>query len=146
MILPSLLLLAQVICAVGLILIFGPVEGTALVVAVAIMLVSRVIGYPRPSRFLNPQPDALLSPKADPRLEASVGSILSPRERQVCALVLRGLVIKEAAFRLGISTNTARNHLARVYQKLGVTTRAELVHRFQRLGEDQPGLRPSDQE
>ena len=75
-----------------------------------------------------------------------MGAGLSPREREVCELVLRGLVIKEAAAHLGISTNTVRNHLARVYQKLGVTTRAELVHRLHHRSDPSVSLRPSNLE
>lgn len=75
-----------------------------------------------------------------------IGAGLSRREREVCELILKGLVIKEAAAHLGISTNTARNHLARVYQKLGVTTRAELVHRFHHRIEPSVGLGPGNLE
>lgn len=57
---------------------------------------------------------------------------LTNREGEVCGLLLEGLVLKEVAARLGISANTARNHLASVFKKAGVTNRMELVYRILR--------------
>ncbi len=55
---------------------------------------------------------------------------LSSRECEVCELVIQGLVLKEVGSRLGISANTARNHLASIFKKSGVTNRMELIHRI----------------
>ncbi len=54
---------------------------------------------------------------------------LSARERMVTRAVLDGATRTEVAALLGISTNTARNTLARVYKKLGVRNRVELARR-----------------
>lgn len=52
---------------------------------------------------------------------------LSPVQRQVAALVAEGLALPQIGERLGISTNTARTHLQRIYDKTGVHTQAALV-------------------
>lgn len=61
----------------------------------------------------------------------NVGPIaLSRREREVALLAAQGLANKEIAERLYISFRTCENHLARVYDKVGVRTRAELARAF----------------
>jgi DNA-binding NarL/FixJ family response regulator len=57
----------------------------------------------------------------------SDGTILSNREREILALLADGLVNKQIAARLGISTNTVKTHLELLFDKLGVATRAEAV-------------------
>jgi DNA-binding NarL/FixJ family response regulator len=59
--------------------------------------------------------------------EAIAGTVLSNREREILALLADGLVNKQIAARLGISTNTVKTHLELLFDKLGVTTRAEAV-------------------
>lgn len=57
---------------------------------------------------------------------------LTPREREVVALVAEGLLDKEIAQRLGISYTTVRTHLDRCFQKLGVSNRSRLVRLLRR--------------
>jgi FixJ family two-component response regulator len=52
---------------------------------------------------------------------------LSRREREVCGLIVRGLLNKQIAFELGASENTVKVHRARVMHKLGVDSVAALV-------------------
>jgi len=52
---------------------------------------------------------------------------LSPRERQIVALVVRGRSTKEIASGLFISEWTVQDHLKSVFAKSGVSTRQELV-------------------
>ena len=52
--------------------------------------------------------------------------VLTRREREIAMLAAQGLASKEIGERLFISRRTAENHLAKVYDKLGVRTRAEL--------------------
>ena len=59
--------------------------------------------------------------------ETIVNTVLSNREREILALLADGLVNKQIAARLGISTNTVKTHLELLFDKLGVTTRAEAV-------------------
>ena len=52
---------------------------------------------------------------------------LSKREEDVVRLVAEGLSNKEVSENLGLSEHTIRNYLFRVFDKLGVSTRVELV-------------------
>jgi pimeloyl-ACP methyl ester carboxylesterase/DNA-binding CsgD family transcriptional regulator len=52
---------------------------------------------------------------------------LSPREREVLALITEGLGNAAIGERLAISEKTVRNHLSRVFDKLGVWTRAQAI-------------------
>jgi len=61
-------------------------------------------------------------------------SPLTPRERQVLALVARGMTNREAAEQLGIGEESVKTYLERAYGKLGVSRRAEAVAEAQRLG------------
>ena len=59
---------------------------------------------------------------------------LTPREREVLALLAEGLSNKEIAERLAISDHTAKFHVNAVLAKLGVQRRTEAVVRAARLG------------
>lgn len=48
---------------------------------------------------------------------------LSPREREVLALVARGLPNKRIAFELSISEKTVKAHLTSIFERIGVTDR-----------------------
>ncbi|MCL6414370.1 helix-turn-helix transcriptional regulator [Aestuariirhabdus sp. Z084] len=52
---------------------------------------------------------------------------LTLRERQVVEAICRGQTFKATARQLGLSPSTVSNHLYRIYQKLGVTSRNELA-------------------
>jgi RNA polymerase sigma factor (sigma-70 family) len=52
---------------------------------------------------------------------------LTPREREVCALVARGLMNKQIASELGTSEKTVKVHRGRLMTKLQVDSVAELV-------------------
>ena len=52
---------------------------------------------------------------------------LSPREREVLALITEGLSNAEIAARLSISEKTVRNHVTNLFDKLGVWTRAQAM-------------------
>jgi DNA-binding NarL/FixJ family response regulator len=57
---------------------------------------------------------------------------LTNRERQIAALVGRGLANKEIARQLGLSGGTVKCHTHNIYQKFGVKTRAELIYTLSR--------------
>ncbi|HEV8623602.1 MAG TPA: AAA family ATPase [Acidimicrobiia bacterium] len=57
----------------------------------------------------------------------AVESQLTARELQVARLAAKGLSNRDIAARLFVSTRTVENHLHRVYSKLGISTRKELV-------------------
>jgi pimeloyl-ACP methyl ester carboxylesterase/DNA-binding CsgD family transcriptional regulator len=52
---------------------------------------------------------------------------LSPREREVLALVAEGFGNAQIAVRLSISEKTVRNHVSNIFDKLGVWTRAQAI-------------------
>ena len=56
-------------------------------------------------------------------------SRLSGAERRVLSLALTGLSVREIADRLVLSEPTVRGHLGRIYGKLGVTGRVDLLAR-----------------
>jgi DNA-binding CsgD family transcriptional regulator len=58
---------------------------------------------------------------------AARGRPLTARQKQVMALVVRGLNKTEMAKRLGLSPATIGMHLRQVYRKLGVHNRASAV-------------------
>jgi DNA-binding CsgD family transcriptional regulator len=57
-------------------------------------------------------------------------SYLTPRERDVVQLVLKGYPSKVAAQRLGISSQTEQVHRKNIYQKLGLSSHGELFSLF----------------
>ncbi|OGO51555.1 MAG: hypothetical protein A2148_01390 [Chloroflexi bacterium RBG_16_68_14] len=59
---------------------------------------------------------------------------LSPREREVLALIARGLTNRQIAEALGISEHTARNHVTSILDKLGLSRRTEAAVYAVRLG------------
>ena len=61
-------------------------------------------------------------------------STLTPRERQVFELVVRGRLNKQIAFDLGTTERTVKAHRLKVMEKLGVHSLAELVSAAERLG------------
>lgn len=66
---------------------------------------------------------------------------LSDRERQVLALVARGLNNTEIAETLGLSPLTAKTHVSRIMGKLGARDRAQLVIVAYETGLVAPGSR-----
>jgi RNA polymerase sigma factor (sigma-70 family) len=59
---------------------------------------------------------------------------LTPREREVLALVTAGRLNKQIAARLGISVKTVKVHRARALDKLGAASVAEAVRAVDRAG------------
>ena len=75
--------------------------------------------------YLNPQLGARLAaqpPESDTRPDN-----LSPRELEVLKLIALGHTNGEIASSLFLSVRTVESHRAHIQQKVGVTTRAELV-------------------
>jgi DNA-binding CsgD family transcriptional regulator len=52
---------------------------------------------------------------------------LSPRQKRVIELVAEGLTNRDVAEQLGISPGVVRNHLYRIYDKVGISNRVELA-------------------
>lgn len=98
----------------------GPREIVAALEAVAAGLVA-----------LTPEALDAVAPAPSPRLArrppTETGVPLSPREREILALVAEGLGNKLVASRLGISEHTVKTHISSIFAKLGADTRAEAV-------------------
>ena len=60
--------------------------------------------------------------------------LLTPREREILALISEGLSNKAMARRLGISVHTVKFHLEALFTKLDATSRAEAVAKGLRGG------------
>ncbi|MBV8219107.1 MAG: helix-turn-helix transcriptional regulator [Solirubrobacterales bacterium] len=58
---------------------------------------------------------------------AAGAAALSPREREVATLVASGMRNRDVAAALFVSEKTVESHLARIYDKLGVRSRAALA-------------------
>lgn len=65
-------------------------------------------------------------PSQDVRAVADYNG-LSPREHEVAALVLRGLSNRAIAQTLSIKSDTVKKHLTRVFDKVGVDSRLQLM-------------------
>jgi FixJ family two-component response regulator len=76
---------------------------------------------------------AAVGNEAEIRVLRECYASLTPRERQVMALVVSGLLNKQAGLRLGISEITVKAHRGRVMQKMGADTLAVLVKIAERL-------------
>ena len=74
------------------------------------------------------------APSVFTRNEAAIASLgLSPRECEILALLASGQSIKEMARALGISPNTVKTHVARVYEKLEVQKRIQAIEKARLL-------------
>jgi DNA-binding NarL/FixJ family response regulator len=60
-------------------------------------------------------------------LNSRGNSLLTPREEQVVALVAEGLGNRQIATELHLSEHTIKKYLFHIFEKLGVSTRVELV-------------------
>jgi two-component system, NarL family, nitrate/nitrite response regulator NarL len=69
--------------------------------------------------FASASPLKLTSAKGRP--------LLTKREGDVVHLVVEGLSNREVAKRLGVTEHTVSNYLFRIYEKLGISSRVELV-------------------
>ena len=76
------------------------------------------------------KPDILarvLAAQSKPKSPAPVDSRLTERELEVLQAAARGERSKEIAYKLGITERTIKAHLASIYQKLGVDSKAAAV-------------------
>ena len=73
-----------------------------------------------------------------PDPETATLALLTSREREVIGLICEGLPNKQIGQRMAISETTVRHHLTSIFDKLGVTSRLELVIYAYRQGLNSP--------
>lgn len=83
------------------------------------------------SAFIMPDRTALV--RHDHVLRESLG--LTPAELRLASLLKDGVSVNEAASRLGVAVNTARNQLRAIFAKLGVNRQSEMVRHLAELGQ-----------
>ena len=66
-------------------------------------------------------------PTSDPADATTTASVLSEREQMVAQYIVDGLTHKEIGAQLYISPKTVEHHVAKIRQKLGASTRAEML-------------------
>jgi two-component system nitrate/nitrite response regulator NarP len=99
------------------------VDGLLLKEAAADVLVTCVRAVCRGEMWIDREPMA----RALKRLAAPPPARLTEREAEVAQLVALGLRNKEIAYRASISEGTVKMHLHKIYEKLGLGSRTELV-------------------
>lgn len=111
------------------------------VAALAILLVALLFERPRfgwgnVRPGVSPARDVLAAPTYDEVLGRICEKFgLSPRERDVCALLGRGRNRQFVADELGISLETAKTHATNVYRKLDVHSQQDLLDVIEMTGE-----------
>ena len=69
------------------------------------------------------------------RRDPTAAERLTPQELQIAIVVAEGLTNRDVATRLFLSTKTVEFHLTRIYRKLAIHSRSELVRRIVQLEE-----------
>ena len=91
-------------------------------------LLNTIRAAARGETLLKPEIMARLLSQAEPHSAKPHGALdLTEREREVLQAVARGERSKEIAVRLGITERTVKAHLASIYNKLGVDSRAAAI-------------------
>jgi NarL family two-component system response regulator LiaR len=72
-------------------------------------------------------PEAIQALIHEPSAEPALGDDLTPREREVLALLVQGLSNPEISERLVISLGTTRSHVGKILAKLDVSNRSEAI-------------------
>jgi DNA-binding CsgD family transcriptional regulator len=66
------------------------------------------------------------------RIVSNGNETLTRREQQIADLCCEGLISKEIADRLGLSTRTVETHKNNIFRKLGIHTTEELIQRMKK--------------
>jgi two-component system nitrate/nitrite response regulator NarL len=79
-------------------------------------------------------------------IDAKGATLLSKREQEVVRCVAEGMSNREIAQRLGLTEHTVKNYLFRIFDKLGVSKRVEVVLYAYSLGSGASATLPSNGE
>ena len=124
--------------------VFGYFEGSTHTVAFVIVLALcsccfLILPYLQKSLFSKDWTDGLHiadMPEYAPALEQAEKADeaehlgLSPREKEIFALLLQNMPLKTIALELGISFHTVNNHYRSIYRKLGITNKGDLFMKY----------------
>lgn len=75
-----------------------------------------------------------LAPAMARRDQPQAQPLLSPREAEVLSLLGQGLSVRAIATKLCVSLSTAKTYVARLYEKLGASNRAQAIMNALKLG------------
>jgi len=88
-------------------------------------------GAPMSAEIARPVVEAFHKPQPRAASDVAANSVhLSKRETEILDLLTTGLANKEIADRLGLSVETVRVHLRRIYEKLHVHSRIEAAMKY----------------
>jgi DNA-binding CsgD family transcriptional regulator len=104
----------------------GALAGLCCAEAAGVFLIFRVVR--QTVDLLQARPAAVIPGQLSAAAAARFG--LSPREREVAALLAEGLRYEEIAARLFISAKTVKTHVHRLYEKTESRNRMELANRL----------------
>lgn len=76
--------------------------------------------------------DLELRPKSDPNVISQAFG-LTPAQARLASLIVTGISLEEVAAELGITLETARNHLKSIFTKTGIHRQGELIALLSRL-------------
>ena len=76
----------------------------------------------------------LLHPKRGAAARAGLLETLTPREREILALIAAGRANKEIGAELGVSEDTVKRHVSHILEKLDVNDRAQATAEAIRRG------------
>lgn len=99
----------------------------------AVQAPARSGGESAPSIEVAPTPEEVLMTRCA-SLAEQYG--LTPRERDIFPLLAQGHTMPAISERLFVSENTVKSHAKRIYQKLGIHARAELIDLVNRTGDE----------
>ncbi|WP_242369986.1 helix-turn-helix transcriptional regulator [Adlercreutzia muris] len=99
----------------------------------AVQAPARSGGESAPSIEVAPTPEEVLATRCA-SLAEQYG--LTPRERDIFPLLAQGHTMPAISERLFVSENTVKSHAKRIYQKLGIHARAELIDLVNRAGDE----------
>ena len=71
--------------------------------------------------------EALMQSPARAGTNGKATTVLSKREKEIARLVATGLSNRDISDKLGLSPHTVKNCLSRIFEKVGISTRIELV-------------------
>ncbi|MCH9643160.1 MAG: response regulator transcription factor [Actinomycetia bacterium] len=97
-------------------------------------LIESVLSCARGRDVVAPQLAAGLAGEIRRNRESSATPALSPREREVLALIAQGRSIPAMAAELFLAPSTVKTHVQRLYEKLGVSDRGAVVAEAMRRG------------